>query len=95
MELAAPGSSATALKPNPIFVYVNNNARAITITAATTPAVTSNALMKIPTLSTIHIIGKSGIPKSSLLTSTPHAACARPSRTYPSPIVAINNVSSL
>ena len=81
IELAAPGSSATALKPNPIFVWVNKIASEITIKAATAPANKSRALIKIPIASAITIIGKSGIPKSNLLTSTPHTACANPSKT--------------
>ena len=49
----------------------------------------------MPIASAINIIGKSGMPKSNLLTSTPQAAWAKPSSTYPRPIVAIKSVSSL
>ena len=35
------------------------------------------------------------MPRSKRLTSTPQAACANPSNTKPSPIVAIKSVSSL
>ena len=67
----------------------------MTINAATAPAVKSSALINMPIASAINIIGKSGMPKSNLLTSTPQAAWAKPSRTYPKPIVAIKSVSSL
>ena len=65
---------ATALKPRPIFVYLNRRNKPIIIIAATTPAVISRALMNNFKLSAIHGTGKSPIPKSNLLTSTPHAA---------------------
>ena len=74
IELAAPGSSATALNPSPIFVYLNKSVRRAIIPKATKPAVKSSALINNFKLSAIHGMGKSPIPRLSFLTSTPHFA---------------------
>ena len=61
--------------------YLNKRNKPIIIKAATKPAVISSALINNFKLSAIHGTGKSPIPKSNLLTSTPQAACASPSKT--------------